>query len=124
MVEGKAEEMAFTAGKNMLQRTAVMLGTLQSQKVFFRSILGVLSAQNLIMKPSNVEVDCLVSTVVGDIVYLFARRMFQMPRNHNSSNHNRSNLTSEKLCVALALRCLMPMHQRGWGAQELGREWP
>ena len=99
MVEGKAEEMAFTAGKNMLQRNAVMLGTLQSQKVFFRSILGVLSAQNLIMKPSNVEVDCLVSTVVGDIVYLFARRMFQMPRNHNSSNHNRSNLTSEKLCV-------------------------
>ena len=66
----------------------------------------------------------LVSSVVGDIVYLFAWRIFQMPRNYNSSNHNRSNLSSEKLCIALAFRCLMPMHQRGWGAQELGRELP
>ena len=37
----RGEEMAFTAGKIMLQRTAVTLETLQSQKVFFLSILGV-----------------------------------------------------------------------------------
>ena len=95
MAEIMAEENLFIVEKNMLQKTAVMLGTFQSERVFFLNMLGVLSAENQIIEPLNAEVDCLVSVVMGDIMYLFAWRIFQMLR-----NCNRSNLTSRTLCVA------------------------
>jgi len=72
MAEIMAEENVFIVGKNMLQNTAVMSGTLQNERVFFLSMLDVFSAFNLIIEPLNVEVDCLVNVVMGDIIYLFA----------------------------------------------------